>query len=79
MPPHHHPKKCQGIIPLAFLLCLVKGENMKVKISMTVDIDPEVWTMNYGTEGAAAIREDAKEAIKHSVYAYLEEIGVLLP
>ena len=49
---------------------------MKVKVSMTVDIDPEVWTMNYGVEGAAAIRDDAKEAIKQAVYAYLQEIGV---
>jgi hypothetical protein len=50
---------------------------MKVKVAMTVDIDPELWTMNYGIEGAAAIREDVKEAVRHAVYAYLEQIGAV--
>lgn len=48
---------------------------MKVRVSLTIDIDPEVWTLNYGIEGAAAIRDDVKEAVKHAVYAYIEEIG----
>ena len=51
---------------------------MKVKVSVTVDIDPQAWAMNYGIEGAAAIRDDVKEAVKHAVYAHIEEIGVAL-
>lgn len=31
---------------------------MKVRINITVEVDAEAWTLNYGVEGAAAIRED---------------------
>lgn len=31
---------------------------MKVHITMTVEIDPDDWTLNYGIEGRPAIRAD---------------------
>jgi len=50
---------------------------MKVRVSFTVDIDPEVWEMTYGISGFKAIREDVKEAVYHATIAHLHEIGVL--
>jgi len=49
---------------------------MKVKIEFTVEIDPESWTMNYGVEGAAAIREDVKEYCYHTIQDQLAMVGV---
>lgn len=40
---------------------------MRVKISMTVEVNPEEWTLAYGVEGAAAIREDVKSYIRGQV------------
>ena len=50
---------------------------MKVRISLTVDIDPDAWTMNYGVEGAEAIRKDVREYVTHGVYDGLSVTGVL--
>lgn len=40
---------------------------MKVRISFTVDVDPEAWEMNYGVSGGAAIREDAKTKARYDI------------
>lgn len=49
---------------------------MKIKVSMTVDIDPEAWTSNYGVEGAAAIRADVREYCEEAVRAQLQAVDV---
>ena len=51
---------------------------MKVKVEVTVDIDPEAWTMNYGVEGTAAIREDVKEYCRHTLHDQLAQVEVLI-
>lgn len=50
---------------------------MKVKVSFTVDIDPEVWTLNYGVEGAAEIRADVKVYAEDAARNQLTEVGAL--
>lgn len=52
---------------------------VKVRIEMTVEVDAESWTMNYGVEGTAAIREDVKEYCRHTILNQLSEVGVLTP
>lgn len=50
---------------------------MKVKFDTTVDIDPELWDMNFGTGTQAKdVREDVRSALTSAVHAYLEQIGV---
>lgn len=51
---------------------------MKVKISVEVDIDPEAWTLNYGVEGAAAIRADVKRYAEGTILEQLNQVGVLM-
>jgi hypothetical protein len=36
---------------------------VKVKISVTVEVNPQEWTQTYGVEGAKEIREDVKSYI----------------
>lgn len=40
---------------------------MKIKVSITVEIDPADWTQAFGVDGAAAIREDVKAYIGDGV------------
>jgi hypothetical protein len=58
----------------------VKEEiNMKVKVTVTVDIDPEVWDLNYGTgTSAKAIREDVQRDAEYAIQSHFEQVGVLL-
>ncbi|WIF20520.1 DNA binding protein [Rhodococcus phage Jflix2] len=49
---------------------------MKVKVEVTVDIDPESWTMNYGVEGTAAIREDVKQYCRNTIIEQLQLVEV---
>ena len=50
---------------------------MKVRISFTVDIDPEAWALTYGIEGAEGIREDVKAHAEQMLKAFLidQELG----
>lgn len=51
---------------------------MKVRVTMTVDIDPEAWDLNYGTgTDAAAVREDVRTYIENGARDQLETVGVL--
>jgi hypothetical protein len=51
---------------------------MKVRIQMTVEIDPAAWTANYGVRGAAAIRDDVREYVASTVAEQLRSVDVLL-
>lgn len=50
---------------------------MKIKVELTVDIDPEAWTLNYGVEGAKEIREDVRAYVEGAVVEQLRAVGVL--
>lgn len=41
---------------------------MKVKISLTVEVDPEVWAMNYGTSTAAETRADVQNLVQATIF-----------
>lgn len=40
---------------------------MKVTINLTVEVDTEGWTLDYGVEGKAAIRADVKEYVMNVI------------
>lgn len=40
---------------------------MKVRISLTVEVDTEGWARDYGVDGAAAIRADVAQYIDSAV------------
>ena len=51
---------------------------MKVKITLTVNINPDAWDLNYGTGTTAkAIREDVRVYVETTVHGQLEHVGVL--
>ena len=51
---------------------------MKVKIEVTVDIDPEAWVSVYWVEGGTpAIRKDVKQYCEHTLHEQLRQVGVL--
>lgn len=49
---------------------------MKVKISTTVDINAEAWTLNYGT-APNEIRADVKAYVDDLIRQHLTELGLL--
>lgn len=40
---------------------------MKVRVTVTVEIDPEEWATAYGVEGTQAIRDDVKQYVANGV------------
>lgn len=51
---------------------------MKVKVTMTFDIDPEAWNMTYGTGAKAAdVRADVREHAFHTLTETYSNFGVL--
>lgn len=50
---------------------------MKVKVSFTLDIDPDAWTANYGVEGAKEIRADVQVYVENGVRDQLRDLGLL--
>lgn len=52
---------------------------MKIKVSFTVEIDPSVWTLNYGIEGAEDIRADVRTYLEETALNQLDAVGVLMP
>lgn len=49
---------------------------MKVRLILTVDVDPEEWTAEHGTTGAAAIRTDVRDYVRHAVRDHLVSQGI---
>jgi hypothetical protein len=47
-----------------------RGAGMKVRVNMTVEIDPEVWAIEYGLDpnDKKAIREDVKNYIINGIH-----------
>ena len=37
---------------------------MKIKVTVTLDVDPEAWVLNYGIE-RAEVRDDVKTYFEH--------------
>lgn len=50
---------------------------MKIKVTLTLDIDPEAWTENYGVESAEEIREDVQSYAHNVITEQLRDVGVL--
>lgn len=50
---------------------------MKVRIAVTLDIDPEMWTLNYGVEGAGSIRADVVSWAHDLLHEAARERGAL--
>jgi len=50
---------------------------MRVKIELTVNIDIDAWTSNYGVEGVSAIRIDVTSYVDSLVIEHLKEMGVI--
>jgi hypothetical protein len=49
---------------------------MRVKINFIIEIDPADWTLNYGIEKAAEIREDVKTYAEMMVRDQLAVSGI---
>lgn len=44
---------------------------LTVKVTVTVTLkDPEQWTVAFGTEGRAAIRDDVKSYVSNGIHRY---------
>jgi hypothetical protein len=50
---------------------------MKVRVTVTLDVDPEMWTLNYGVEGRAAIAADEREWARTLLHEAASESGNL--
>lgn len=50
---------------------------MKVRVTVTLDVDEESWAMNYGIEGKAEIREDVKNHANHTLTETFRDMGLL--
>lgn len=49
---------------------------MKVRVTVTVDVDPEAWIAEYGVE-RAEVRADVARHVAATVDAHLGALGVL--
>lgn len=51
---------------------------MKVRVTVTVDIDAESWDLNYGipADRPDAIRADVREYVQNLVTQHLHDLGV---
>ena len=50
---------------------------MKIKVTLTVDVDPAAWADEYGTR-LSEVREDVKRHAANSLLAHFESVGVLV-
>jgi phosphoribosylformimino-5-aminoimidazole carboxamide ribonucleotide (ProFAR) isomerase len=53
-----------------------RGDGMKVKVSLTLDIDPQAWADTYGID-ASAVREDVKNYAENIVLTQFGQDGLL--
>jgi hypothetical protein len=50
---------------------------VKVRFEITLDVDAEAWTLNYGIEGAREIRQDVVVHAANTLLAQFENQGLL--
>jgi hypothetical protein len=51
---------------------------MKVRVSFTIDIDPEAWDTNFGTgREAKAVRADVQTYVENGARDLLRDLGLL--
>jgi hypothetical protein len=50
---------------------------VKVRVVITLDIDPEAYSTEYGVAGAAEIRRDVRQLADTMVYEHLNGLGLL--
>ena len=48
---------------------------MKVRVSFTVDIDPDVWELEYGV-AREDVREDVKAHVENGAKDHLRDLGL---
>ena len=48
---------------------------MKVRVTVTVEIDPQAWALNYGIP-LSEVRDDVKDSVAYTAQAHLDDIGV---
>lgn len=54
------------------------ANSVKVRISFTVDIDPQAWATEYATgAGAGEVREDVRRYVEQATLAQLAEQDLL--
>jgi hypothetical protein len=49
---------------------------MKVRVTITLDIDPDAWALEYGCD-VDEVREDVRAYVTNSTYANLAGLGLL--
>lgn len=50
---------------------------MKINVTVTLDVDAEMWTAAYGVEGVADIRADVKQHAAESIRDHFDTMGLL--
>lgn len=51
---------------------------MKIRVTTTIDIDPESWDMLYGTgDDPTEIRRDVQAAARENLYQHFLDVGVI--
>lgn len=50
---------------------------MKIQVTVTLDVDAEMWSAAYGVEGASDIRADVKEHAATSIRDHFDSMGLL--
>lgn len=40
---------------------------IKIRVTLSLEVDPDTWTLEYGTDGRSAIRDDAKSYVLEQV------------
>lgn len=53
------------------------GVVVRTKFEITVDINAEAWTSNYGVEGSKEIREDVRNYLRDLVLEQLRSVDVI--
>jgi hypothetical protein len=50
---------------------------VKVRVVITLDIDPETWATEYGVTGARDIREDVVRWADNALQSHASDLGLL--
>lgn len=69
---------CAGWVGVCKVGCMntTTAQTMTVSVPLSVTVDPEDWTLNYGVEGTSAIRADVKLHVANLVRDALYGAGI---
>ena len=54
-----------------------KSSNLRIRVTVCLDIDMDAWTTTYGIEGLNPIRRDVREHATTSLTEYYRDLGLL--